>query len=202
MSGPIAGIILAAGTSSRLGQPKQLLQLEGRPLLQHAIDAMERSPLFEVIVVLGHQADEIAEELYAGDQTRVVVNEDYAQGQATSLKAGLEDVSPEAEAVLVILGDQPAVNAKKVKAVLEGYEMSKKPIVQASYRGVAGHPTVFYRSVWPELMEIEGDKGARDLIKEHPEWLSRVELGVEAPFDIDTPEDYQYLLEEWRWIKK
>lgn len=189
----VSGIVLAAGTSSRLGQPKQLLDLEGRPLLQHAIDAAEGAGFFDVLVVLGHRAGDVADAITISKGTRVVVNPDYAEGQATSLRAGLRAADPKSRAAVVLLGDQPAVDAVNLRALVDTYERSEAPIVQAAYSGRPGHPVLFDRSLWADLEAIEGDKGARDLLKNHPEWIVRVEFGGEVPKDLDTWEDYERL---------
>ncbi len=193
MIGRISGIVLAAGSSSRLGQPKQLLDFEGRPLLQYAIDAMEQSGLYDVVVVLGHRADEVADAVEAGPDTRIVVNPDYAQGQATSLRTGLKAVDERSEAAMVILGDQPAVNALMVRTIAETYQATGGKVVQATFGGKPNHPTLFDRELWPALQAIEGDKGAREVLGKHPEWVVRVEFGGELPSDLDTWEDYERL---------
>jgi len=191
--GRISGIVLAGGSSSRLGQPKQLLDFQGRPLLQHAVDAMEKSGLYDVVVVLGHRADEVASAIQIGPGTRTVVNPDYAQGQATSLRAGLKAVDDRSDAAVVILGDQPAVNALMVRTVAETYLATGGKVVQAVFGGKPNHPTLFEKDLWPELQAIEGDKGAREVLKKHPEWVVQVEFGGELPSDLDTWEDYERL---------
>lgn len=193
MIGRISGIVLAAGSSSRLGRPKQLLDFEGRPLLQYAIDAMEGSGLYDVVVVLGHRADEVADAVQVGPDTRIVVNPDYAQGQATSLRAGLMAVDERSEAAVVILGDQPAVDALMVRTIAETYQATGGKVVQATFGGKPNHPTLFERELWPDLQAIEGDKGAREVLKKNPEWVVRVEFGGEPPSDLDTWEDYERL---------
>ena len=194
MIGGVTGIVLAAGTSSRLGQPKQLLELDGRPLLQHAVDAMEDSGLFDIVVVLGHRADEIAEAIRTGPGSRIVVNQDYAEGQATSLRAGLSAADDSSRAAVVILGDQPAITGLMVRTVVETYIASRAKVVQASFSGKPNHPTLFDRELWPDLMRIEGDQGAREVLKKHPEWVVRVEFGGDLPSDLDTWDDYERLV--------
>lgn len=189
----VSGIVLAAGSSSRLGQPKQLLDLEGRPLLQHAIDAAEGAGLFDVLIVLGHRADDVAAAVTVSERTRVVVNPDYAEGQATSLRAGLQAADPRSRAAIILLGDQPAVDAVSLRALADAYERTESPVVQAAYSGRPGHPVLFDRSLWADLEAIEGDTGARDLLKSNPEWIVRVELGGEVPRDLDTWQDYERL---------
>jgi molybdenum cofactor cytidylyltransferase len=193
----VSGIVLAAGSSSRLGQPKQLLELDGRPLLQHAIDAAEGAGLRDVVVVLGHRAEEVEAAIATSSGTRIVVNPDYLQGQATSLRAGLSAMDHDAEAAIVLLGDQPAVTSASLRAVVSAYEGSGRPVVQASYGGKPGHPVLFDRATWADLLAVEGDTGAREVLKRHPEWVERVELGGEVPADLDTWPDYERLKQRW-----
>lgn len=193
MIGRISGIVLAGGSSSRLGSPKQLLDFEGRPLLQHAVDAMEKSGLYDVVVVLGHQAEKVAAAIQIGPGSRTVVNPDYAQGQATSLRVGLTAVDERSDAAVVILGDQPAVNALMVRTIAETYLATGGKVVQATFGGMPNHPTLFDKELWPQLQAIEGDKGAREILSKNPEWVVRVELGGDLPADLDTWEDYERL---------
>lgn len=189
----VSGIVLAAGSSSRLGQPKQLLELQGRPLLQHAVDAVEGAGLADVVVVLGHRAEEVGAAITTASSTRISVNPSFLEGQATSLRVGLGAMIGESQAAVVILGDQPAVTQFCVKAVVEAYQASGSPVVQATYSGKPGHPVLFDRALWADLQAIEGDRGAREVLKQHPDWIQRVELGGEVPADVDTWEDYERL---------
>lgn len=189
----ISGIVLAGGTSSRLGQPKQLLELEGRPVLQHVVDAAAAAGLDEIVVVLGHRAPEVAAALSLPRAARTVLNPDYATGQASSLRAGLAAVSPAADAVIVLLGDQPGMPAAHIAAVAGNIREGAGGIVQGCYHGTASHPVAFSRAFWPELMAVEGDKGAREVIKAHQGEVVLVELGTEVPGDLDTMEDYRRL---------
>jgi molybdenum cofactor cytidylyltransferase len=149
--------------------------------------------LDEVIVVLGHAADEVAAALRLPAAARSVVNPDFAEGQATSLRAGLRELGSDCRAAVILLGDQPGVSAGTVRAVVDAYEEGAGPVVQTTYGGRPGHPVLFDRQVWPQLEAVEGDVGARDLLVEHPEWVTVVEVGGHPPPDIDTWEDYRRL---------
>jgi molybdenum cofactor cytidylyltransferase len=149
------------------------------------------------VIVLGHRSDEVAAAIRTSGATRIVLNPDYRQGQATSLRVGLEAMAEDSQAAVVILGDQPAVDTGKVGAVVSSYLESASPVVQATYGGRPGHPVLFDRSTWSDLLAIDGDRGARDLLKMHPEWIRTVELGGEVPADLDTWEDYDRLKELW-----
>jgi molybdenum cofactor cytidylyltransferase len=184
-------VILAAGTSSRLGRPKQLLELRGRPLLQHAVDAASEAGLDEILVVLGHEAGEVAAALSLPEAGRSVVNPNYVEGQSSSLRAGLLAVSVEARAAVVLLGDQPAISPAAIRAVVSTYEETGGPVVQAAYGGRPGHPVLFDRRIWPEIETVEGDVGARDILSVHPEWVTMVDVGGDPPLDVDTWGDYR-----------
>lgn len=189
----ISGIVLAGGTSSRLGRPKQLLVLEGRPVLQHVVDAAAGAGLDEVVVVLGHMADEIAAAISLPPGGRTCLNPRYASGQSTSLAAGLEAADPAADAAVILLGDQPRIGSSVVRAVVDRYREAGARVVRAWYGGRPAHPVLFDRSVWDDLRAVEGDRGARDLLKAHPDWESRLDAGDEVPSDLDTWADYERL---------
>jgi len=181
---------LAAGTSSRLGRPKQLLDLDGKAVLQHVLDAAEGGGLDEILVVVGHRATEIGAAVRLPPRARFVHNPDYAEGQSTSLRAGLRAADPASGAAVVLLGDQPGVLPAAIAAVVQAWRSGEGPAAQASYGGRPGHPTLFDRSLWLDLERSTGDEGARSLLAVHPEWLRPVAAGDRPPDDIDTEEDY------------
>jgi len=181
---------LAAGTSSRLGRPKQLLDLDGKAVLQHVLDAAEGGGLDEILVVVGHRATEIGAAVRLPPRARFVHNPDYAAGQSTSLRAGLRAADPASGAAVVLLGDQPGVLPAAIAAVVQAWRSGEGPAAQASYGGRPGHPTLFDRSLWLDLERSTGDEGARSLLAVHPEWLRPVAAGDRPPDDIDTEEDY------------
>lgn len=191
----VAGVILAAGSASRMGQPKQLLPLAGRPLLQHVVEAAAMSGLDDVVLVLGHRAEAIRRAIDCPPGVRVVVNPDHAQGQSTSLRLGLGALSPRAAAAAILLGDQPRVGAGLIDRVAAAFQAGTAAVVRPTYCGggqrVPGHPVVIARHLWPALDALRGDQGARALIAAHPEWLHEVELDGVAPGDVDTWADYQ-----------
>ena len=193
----LSGIILAAGVSSRMGRPKQLLPLRGRPLLQHVLDAVADSCLDEIIIVLGHAADEIrgALQLPSDRPARIVLNADHALGQSTSLRAGLLAADPRAEAVAVVLGDQPHVTAGLINTVAAAFLSAQSPVARpvhltADGRRTPGHPVFLSRQTWTAVEALRGDEGARSLLADHPEWLLEVPIAGEPPRDIDTWADY------------
>ena len=193
----IAGIILAAGRSARLGRSKQLLPLAGRPLLAHTVAHAVASTLDEVILVLGHNAATIAGAV--GEQgQRTIVNPDHAAGQSTSVRAGLAALSPDTEAVLFLLGDQPTVTADVIDTLLSAYRADPAPILVPVYGGERGNPVLFGRALFPELRRVSGDEGARAIVRAHAGDVRLIPVpSDQPPQDVDTEEDYQRLLASW-----
>ena len=192
-----AGVILAAGSSSRMGpnNPKQLLLVENRPLLERVVAEANSSSLDEVLVVLGSQAERIRSEVRLG-RARVVVNPDFALGMSSSLKAGLHALEPEVDRAVVILGDQPAVNSAMLNRLLELQASSGLPAAALSFTGLLDHTVVVERSLWAGLESLEGDVGCRRLIRARSELVAALPMPEAGPHpvDIDTPEDYERLL--------
>jgi CTP:molybdopterin cytidylyltransferase MocA len=182
-----AGLILAAGEGRRFGSAKQLALFAGRPLLAHVVGAMAAAPVDEVVVVLGARAEEIRVAVDLGD-ARVVVAEDWMDGQSASLRAGLAAV-PDAEAVVVALGDQPFLSPRAVEAVLAA-RGGGAAAVRATYAGVPGHPIVIERELFAAVRRLGGDEGARGVLARAP--VREVACdGLGRPDDIDTPEELE-----------
>jgi molybdenum cofactor cytidylyltransferase len=175
------GLILAAGEGRRFGGTKQLAELHGRPLLEHALEAM--SGVSPRVVVLGHAADEIRAgvDLHGAS---VVVCDDWAEGQAASLRAGLAALAG-CEAVVVVLGDQPGITPEAIAAMTAPGD---EDAVRAVYDGTPGHPVLLRRPLLERAGELRGDTGFRDLLESAT--VREVELGGLAdPADIDTREE-------------
>lgn len=190
----VAGVILAAGASSRLGRPKQLLDFGGQPLIRRVVRIALESRLDSVTVVLGAATDQIEPFLFDMD-VAVVINPDFESGQASSMRAGLSSLSEDVEAVIFLLGDQPTMTAENVDAVITSFQGSGAEIVQARYAGgVSGHPVLFSRTLVPDLTSITGDEGARGVIRTHRDNVRYVDFDHEPPPDIDTSEDYTRVL--------
>jgi CTP:molybdopterin cytidylyltransferase MocA len=194
MASRSAGIVLAAGASRRMGEPKQLLQVRGRPLLETALAAACDSQLDEVVVVLGAHADEIRRSVRLG-RARVVLNPDHAQGMSTSLRAGISALGSNVGRVVVILGDQPDITAEVVDHLLETQAASGLPAAALSFDGLLHPPVVLARELWGDIAALQGDVGCRALVRAHPELVAAVAADRPGahPVDIDTPEDFERL---------
>lgn len=187
----ISAVILAAGTSSRMGATKQLLPLGGVPLLQHVVDRAASAGPDEIVVVLGHDAEEIEAALTLPLDARTTLNSDYASGQASSLRAGLAATDSRASAALILLGDQPDIRPDAIRAVIDRYRETAGPVVRARYGDEPGHPVLIDRSLWAEMTSrATGDRGAGPLLEEHPEWVVWVSVDGPPPDEVDTPEDF------------
>lgn len=187
----ISAIVLAAGESTRMGFPKLLLPIKGKSLLQHVIDNALQSKVGEVIVVLGAEATKLRREIKQS-QVQIIENASYKEGLSTSLKAGLQAVSPQAQAVLILLGDQPLISHDIIDALIDKYEESGSIMVAPVYKGKRGNPVLFDSSLIPELSRVTGDKGGREIIEKHPAQLATVDFeSTITGTDIDSWEDYR-----------
>jgi len=193
----VSGVVLAAGGSTRLGRPKQLLSLGGEPLLRHTVRRALAARLGEVVLVLGHRAAEVGAAVGELGQ-RTVVNPDWSSGQSASLRAGVAAVDPRAAAAVFLLGDQPQVGPATLDALVAAFVRSAAPIVQPLYGGEPGNPVLIARPLFPELLAVAGDRGARDVVRAHREEAVRVPVGDgPPPGDVDTEEDYRALIAAW-----
>ena len=194
---PMAGIVLAAGMSTRMGKPKQLMNLSGKSLLARVVEAALASELEKVALVLGHEAEKILRALgsLARDQRlTTVVNERYREGMAASLQAGLLQVKDRFPAVMFLLGDQPMVDVDTINLLLRRFRASDRDICVPVYAGVRGNPVCFSNLFYDRIIAIRGDTGAREIINDHPDNVLYVEIDNSLCFmDIDSPEDAEQI---------
>jgi molybdenum cofactor cytidylyltransferase len=191
----VAAVILAAGRSSRMGRNKLLLDLDGKPILCHAVDQALAAKLSEIVVVSGHQASKVREAL-GSRAVKVIEAREHKLGMSASLKAGLRALSPRTEAVLVMLGDMPQVSAPLLRRLIAAYNpLEGRSIVVPTVEGKRGNPVLFDRRYFPEMLALEGDVGARHLIGAHDDQVAELAVDDAAVFtDVDTPEAYDRLL--------
>ena len=190
MSGFVSGLVLAAGTSSRLGEKtKQLLPWKGMTLVEWVIKRVEASPLDEVIVVVGHKADELRRRVIL-NRARFVEAPGFHEGCTASIRSGLETVDARADAVVLVLGDQPGIESETIAAVIEFWRRTQAPAVRVSYHGRPGHPLLFAKKLFGELKALHGDKGVWKLLDLHRDWVREIDVDKAHPGDINTWEDY------------
>lgn len=188
-------VLLAAGASSRFGQPKQLLQYKGKSLLQHDILVAEDSIARYVVVVLGAGADVLTKEINQ-TKTHVVVNEHWEEGMASSIRCGVEaliEIAPGIDGTILMVCDQPYVTSPLLNDLITAQQKSGKKIITCSYANTFGPPALFHRSTFDELLQLEGDIGARKVVEQHADEVGVV-LFPKGNVDIDTKEDYEKLI--------
>jgi molybdenum cofactor cytidylyltransferase len=188
----VTGLVLAAGAATRFGSPKQLALLDGRPLLQHPLDALADAGIDDILVVLGAEGVAI-ETAIAWRGERRLVNERPEDGLASSLRMGLGAAAEDStvDAVLVVLGDQPGLRPAVIEAVLAAAERVEQPIVRPRYeRDGAPNPVLVRRAAWPLAAGLEGDRGLGPMLAAHPELVQEVVVSGSIP-DVDTPADLE-----------
>ena len=189
----ISGLILGAGASQRFGPPKQLLPYRGTTMLGWVVDQAQRaSGLDEVVVVLGRAADQLREQVDFG-AARVVENPVFGEGCASSYRAGIGAINSESTAIMIILGDLPGVTPEIINQLADEWREHDAPIALCSYQGRRGHPMIFARSMFTQLVDLHGDKAAWKLVDANAATVQEVQFSLPYPDDINTPEDFERL---------
>jgi molybdenum cofactor cytidylyltransferase len=184
-------VILAAGVSSRMGEPKQLLRLGGKTLLEQVVDHAHSAAVDEIVVILGAFAENIRRQIDLS-KIKVVINSSYQQGMGTSLGAGLAALDPAINAALILLGDQPFVRPATLDRICGEYRRSHAQIVIPLYNGFRGNPVLLARSVFPEVMALSGDVGCRAIFGNHLEGIVKLPVDdVGILLDIDSKADFE-----------
>ena len=209
-----AAIILAAGSSTRMGggRHKLLLPLDDRPVLAHVIDASQASQARPIIVVLGHQAEQVRSQIKHYTlhyDITLVENAQYQQGMSSSLRTGIqtlltdgyknEQLSYQVDSALILLGDQPLITPRIIDTLIDAYRTIGKLIVAPLYKGKRGSPVLFDKSLFPELIEVTGDEGGRTVLERHRHEVELIEMGDSLTnYDVDTWETYEQVVEAWK----
>jgi molybdenum cofactor cytidylyltransferase len=192
----ISAIVPAAGLSSRMGQNKLLMSFGDKSLIEHAVDTLRASGVDEIVVVLGHQADQVRRRLEGreGHTVNFVHNPDYREGLSTSVRAGMGAVAKGADAIMIYLADQPLIGPYEINRLIQAFAEAKrvgKSIVVPFFENQRGNPVILDASYREMALDIVGDVGCRRIIKRHPEQVFAVQMETNHVVrDIDTPEDF------------
>jgi len=185
----IEGIILAAGESRRMGYPKPLLEIGGRTFIEHIAETM-LTVVPRLVIVIGAHRERVRAAIPHDQRIAIVENSNYLRGQLSSLKVGLKAILPDSMGALVHLGDHPTVRAATFRAIADSYNRTRRPITIARYGGRRGHPVMFDRTVFVELLSAPEGEGARYVVNADPARIAYVDLddpGINL--DLDTPAD-------------
>ena len=192
MTEKVSILILAAGNSSRLGSPKQLVTFMGKTLIE-SITEVALSISEEVLIVLGGNADLILSKLERFEsEISIEFNPNWQQGMGSSISIGVEKLAEKSDLILILLSDQPFISKVLLQDMLQTYANYKNPVVACVYNNTLGVPILFNKSVFPELLKLSGDKGAKSFLHLYENRISTVDF-PEGIFDIDTIEDVENL---------
>jgi len=187
-------VILAAGASTRLGKPKQLLQYHGKTLLNHAVNEAINAKADAVVVILGKNADLFKNEI-DNEKVRVAINKNWEEGMASSVRLGLDTllkIKPYMDAVIFMVCDQPYISSLILNELITAQQKTTKQIVTCNYGETIGPPALFHKKYFRELAKLKGDVGARNIIQQNMNDVTTI-LFPEGKIDIDTEEDYEAL---------
>ena len=187
----IATIILAAGASTRFGAPKQLFLIDGITLLRRTIDTVLHSETNSVHVVFGFESEKMKLETTTLP-VNIVVNPNWQNGMSTSLRAGLQSLDSTTDGAIIALCDQPKLSTDILNKLISTYTLTRTPIVTCTYAGTVGVPTLYDRCLFPELVSLEGDRGAKGIIERYS--ATRVEINFPGgEIDLDTVADQKHV---------
>jgi molybdenum cofactor cytidylyltransferase len=190
----VVGIVLSAGESSRMGRPKALLPIEGQTFLERIVAALKKTQVGKIIVVLGHDAENMTREI-KHLPVEVLINSDYQLGQLSSLQTAVRHLQSDehCDGMLVHLVDHPYIDGKLVDLMIERFYESTKLIVVPRYQGKRGHPVIFSRSLFGELLDAPIEQGAKAVVNAHAKETLEIAAGDEGvTIDIDTPDEYRH----------
>jgi molybdenum cofactor cytidylyltransferase len=186
----VAAVVLAAGSSSRMGRNKLLLDVGGETLVRRVVRAAAGGGVDEVVVVLGHD-EALVRAALEGLPCVAVVNPDHAEGAGTSVRTGVRQVEARADALVVVLADMPFVTAEMIASLVERYRATRAPLVVSHYGDVQAPPTLYDRALFAELLQIPGERCAKQVVRRHEQQAVVVDWPAAALRDIDVPADYE-----------
>jgi molybdenum cofactor cytidylyltransferase len=188
----ISAIILAAGQSKRMGQPKMLLPWGEVTVIEHVISVFVKAGIEEILLITGGAREKV-EEVIREYPVRLIHNQDYASGEMlSSLQCGLRALSSQTQATLIGLGDQPQVEARTVRLICQAYQRKKSGLIVPSFQMRRGHPWLIARPLWNEILEMKSPQSPRDFLNKHAGEIEYVNVNTSSILaDLDTPEDYQ-----------
>ncbi len=191
----MSAVVLAAGRATRMGEEKLLLRLGDKPVIRHVVETVGRAGMLETLVVVNPRNRDAIADALPEPSARLVCNQRFHEGIATSIAAGAAAVSAGSQAMLLVQGDQPLVTTSMLLALVEAWRVDGPEFVAASYDGLTTTPVLFARDLYPELQALEGDVGARAILRQH------VGMTLEFPAwtgsDLDTKADYEALRKTW-----
>ena len=191
VGGELAIILLAAGPSSRMGQPKQQLLIDEKTLLARAVEIALKSGIGKIIVMLGSQ-EETHRQLLKEMPVDTIFNAQWQKGMGSSLKTGLQNVisnNPKTEAIIVMVCDQPLLQVEHIQALIRKYKETNSLIIASAYASTMGVPVLFNQKLFTEIFELQDDQGAKKIIQQHHDQVETIDF-PEGAVDLDTPEDY------------
>lgn len=195
----IGVVLLAAGESSRMGSPKQLLPYGGQTLIEYMVKIAGSSKAKLVVVVLGAKADSIATKI-DNNSAILVVNDSWQEGMASSIRTGIKTLiqaDPNAVGAILLVCDQPDITSQLINDLIDAHLQTGKPIITCSYADTFGPPALFHRSIFPDLLQLKGDVGARSILQQHIQDVETVAF-PRGSRDIDTKADYEELTKRQR----
>ena len=189
----VAAIVLAAGGTKRMGQLKPLIRIDGRTFLQRIVDTLHWCGIHEIIIVLGHEAEKI--EKASPCEARFVINENFHDGQFSSLQTGFAALSHETDAVLVCLGDQPQIKTDWIITLISSFNKTKAPITIPVCQGLGGHPVIYSSQLFVEILRMPPSQTAKHLIRKYGHAIERVTIeDPDVLLDVDSPQDLGKIL--------
>lgn len=190
----IGAIILAAGLSNRMGEPKLLLRVKGEPLISYPVSLASENELNPIVIVTGKDMKQLQQSLATYKDVTYMENPQFESGMASSLKAGIREIQGLVDAAMIFLGDQPFIPSEVIQTLIQEYTLNKEKgvkIIRPRYAGTPGHPIIFDSSLFEQFESLDGDEGGKRVIQANRKYVKFIDfVNEEWGVDIDTPQDY------------